>query len=31
VKFSSSAAATKYSRWRNFMEGFAPDLIHLCL
>jgi hypothetical protein len=24
VKFSSSAAATKYSRWRNFM-GFAHD------
>jgi hypothetical protein len=26
VKFSSSAAATKCSIWRNFMEGFAPDL-----
>jgi hypothetical protein len=22
VKFNSSAAATKYSRWRNFMDGF---------
>src|ERR1700674_4620544 len=22
VKFNSSAAATKYSRWRNFMDGY---------
>jgi hypothetical protein len=30
VKFNSSAAATKYSRWRNFMGGLDCNLTHFC-